>query len=201
MRKRSNLKERIIHEALRLFSLQGYINTSVDDILQAAQASKGGMYNHFRSKDELFKAVLQEGRRIWRAKVLEGIGDPPRNLEKLELLLENYRNKYLRDRYNIPGGCIFVSLSTELDDQHPEFASLIHKGFEGVKRLLKQLLKDAEAAGELKPGVNSDALAEMIFSCMVGISVLYSMDKSNQTLDDGFNPLLDYLRSLAATRS
>lgn len=198
MAKRTNLKERIIHESLRLFSLQGYLNTSVDDILSAAQASKGGMYNHFRSKDELFREVLKEAGSIWRAKVLEGVSKPEKQLDKIKLLLENYRNNYLKDHHNIPGGCIFVSLSTELDDQHPEFAASIHKGFEGVKRIIKQILEDAQAAGELKEGVQADDLGEMIFSCMVGTSVLYSMEKSNQTLDRGFNPLLHYLDSLTA---
>jgi TetR/AcrR family transcriptional repressor of nem operon len=196
MSPRTNLKERIIHEALRLFSLHGYINTSVDEILSAAKASKGGMYNHFRSKDELFLAVLEEARAIWRARVLKGVKEPLRHMDRLDRLLDNYRNKYLKDNNNIPGGCIFVSLSTELDDQHPEFAALIHQGFEGVKRILKQILKSAQDAGELKEGIEADQVGEMIFSSMVGIAVLYSMDKSNDTLDRVLNPLIDYLSSL-----
>ena len=198
MRQRTDLKERIIKEALRLFSLHGYLSTSVDDILSAAQASKGGMYNHFRSKDELFRAVLQKARKLWRAKVLAGLDQSAGHLDKLRFLLANYRDNYLKDHQNIPGGCIFVSLSTELDDQHPEFAASIHQGFEGVKRILKHILEDAAEAGELKPGVDVGGVSEMIFSCMVGVSVLYSMEKSNQTLDRVLNPLLDYLDSLAA---
>jgi AcrR family transcriptional regulator len=53
-----NLRERIIHESLRLFSLKGFVSTSIDDILQAAEASKGGFYNHFPSKEALFLEVL-----------------------------------------------------------------------------------------------------------------------------------------------
>ena len=56
------LKETIIHESLKLFSLKGFLSTSIHDILVAAETSKGGLYNHFRSKEDLFLAVLQEGR-------------------------------------------------------------------------------------------------------------------------------------------
>ena len=65
-----NLKERIIHESLRLFSLKGFLSTSIQDILSAAQTSKGGFYNHFKSKEDLFYQVLEEARKIWRERCL-----------------------------------------------------------------------------------------------------------------------------------
>ena len=49
-----SLKDRIIHEALRQFSSKGFMSTSISDILESAGASKGGLYNHFKSKEELF---------------------------------------------------------------------------------------------------------------------------------------------------
>jgi AcrR family transcriptional regulator len=48
------LKEKIIHESLKLFSLKGFLGTSIHDILEAADTSKGGFYNHFSSKEDLF---------------------------------------------------------------------------------------------------------------------------------------------------
>ena len=53
------LKNSIIHEAQKLFSLNGYLNTGVNDIIKAAGTSKGGFYNHFASKEDLFLAVLK----------------------------------------------------------------------------------------------------------------------------------------------
>ena len=54
-----NLRESIIHEALKLFSLNGYLSTGVNDIITAAHTSKGGFYNHFSSKEDLFFAVFE----------------------------------------------------------------------------------------------------------------------------------------------
>ncbi len=65
------LKEKIIHESLKLFSLKGFLSTSIHDILEASNTSKGGFYNHFESKEELFFAVLKEAQKIWREKNLE----------------------------------------------------------------------------------------------------------------------------------
>ncbi len=53
-------KERLITEAMRLFSQQGYRATSVKQIEQAAGLVPrcGALYNHFRSKQELLSAVI-----------------------------------------------------------------------------------------------------------------------------------------------
>ena len=64
------LRQKIIQEALRLFSLKGFLSTSIQDILTAANTSKGGLYNHFKSKEDLFFAVMAEARKIWREKNL-----------------------------------------------------------------------------------------------------------------------------------
>ncbi|MBM3300095.1 MAG: helix-turn-helix transcriptional regulator, partial [Deltaproteobacteria bacterium] len=117
------LKDRIVHEALKLFSLKGYMNTSVEEIIARASTSKGGFYNHFKSKDELFLAVLSEARKMWRHRVLHGLDTVDRPVEKLRRILENYHERYLKDAESIPGGCIFVTLSVELDDQRSDFAS------------------------------------------------------------------------------
>ena len=193
------LKERIIHETLKLFSLKGYLNTSIEDILERANSSKGGLYNHFKSKDQLFLAVLSQARKIWREKVLHGLDQIDQPFMKVRRLLENYRDRYIRDSDNIPGGCVFVTLSVELDDQRPEFAVEIREGFARALALVKRLLDEAQARGELRKNVNTEAVSQLVFSTMLGASVLYGMDKSPETLGRSIGALLDYLDSLSSS--
>ncbi|HAA04806.1 MAG TPA: TetR family transcriptional regulator, partial [Syntrophobacteraceae bacterium] len=87
-----DLRQRIVLEALRLFSLKGFLSTSIQDILAAAHTSKGGFYNHFKSKEELFFAVMEEARRIWREKNLAGLDQIEKPVEKVKKLLENTRD-------------------------------------------------------------------------------------------------------------
>jgi len=193
-----DLKQRIIQEALRLFSLKGFLSTSVQDILNAAHASKGGFYNHFKSKDELFFAVLSEARKIWRAKNLEGLDQTPSPMAKVERLLNNYRDQYLKDSSCLPGGCIFVTFSVELDDQRPGLAQEVNRGFVNLKGLIRRLLEESKAAGELRSEVDTRAVTEMIFAGMLGATVTYGMEKSPAILDMTIDALLDYLDCLRA---
>jgi AcrR family transcriptional regulator len=48
----------ILHHSLELFSLDGYDATSVAEICQQAEVSKGAFYHHFASKQDLFLALM-----------------------------------------------------------------------------------------------------------------------------------------------
>ncbi len=193
-----NLKEKIVHESLKLFSLKGFLSTSIHDILEASNTSKGGFYNHFASKEDLFFHVLDEARRIWREKNLSGLDEIEKPVEKITKLLENFRDKYLKDVENFPGGCIFITFSVELDDQRPHLSKEVNKGFIGLKAMLKRLLDEGKELGELNNDVNTGAITEMLFAGMLGASVIYRVDKLTKSVDRSINSLIDYLEKLRA---
>ena len=192
----TDLQERIIHESLRLFSLKGFLSTSVSDIMEAANTSKGGFYNHFASKEDLFFQVLDEARKIWRERVLFGLDEIESPIGKIQRLLANYRDRYLRDGENFPGGCIFVTLSVELDDQHPHLCEEVNKGFVGLKGMLNRLLEEGQQVGELSDSMDTNATTEMLFAGMIGASVICGVEKSSDSLDRSINSLIDYLERL-----
>jgi len=191
-----NLKETIVHESMKLFSLNGFLSTSIQDILSAAKTSKGGFYNHFSSKEDLFFQVLDEGRKIWRKKNLYGIDDIKDPIDKIIRLLENYKNRYLLDAENFPGGCIFIMFAVELGDARPHLSREVQKGFTGLKAMLKRLLDNGHPAAAAYKGIQTDSITEIIFNGMLGASVSYSVDKSQGALDKSINALIDYLDKL-----
>ena len=191
-----SLKDRIVHESLKLFSLNGFWNTSITDILEAAGTSKGGFYNYFASKEDLFFVVLGEAQRIWREKTLAGIDEIENPLEKIEQLLLNYRDRYLKDGDNFPGGCIFVTFSVELDDQNPKLCAEVNKGFIGLKRMINRSFDEAKADGLVSDTMNTEEITEMVFAGMLGASVLYGVDKYAASLDRAIKPLIEYVKRM-----
>jgi len=192
-----SLKEKIITESLKLFSLKGFLSTSISDILAATNSSKGGFYNHFRSKDDLYFAVLKKAKNVWRERNLDGLTEIENPIDKTKKLLANYKDKYLKDSINFPGGCIFVTLSVELDDQRPNLASEIKKGFDGLKSMINRLLDEGKKSGQIREELNTKAIAEMVFAGMVGASVIYGVEKSATALDQRIDYLLEVLDGLA----
>jgi AcrR family transcriptional regulator len=193
-----NLKDTIVHESLKLFSLNGFLSTSIQDILSAANTSKGGFYNHFSSKEDLFFQVLDEARKIWRDRNLRGLDEINQPIDKIIRLLENYKDRYLLDAENFPGGCIFIMFAVELGDSRPHLSREVQKGFSGLKAMLKRILENGQQSATQYSGLTSDTITEIIFNGMLGAAVNYSLDKSYEALDESINSLIDYLAKLKA---
>ncbi|MCX5839656.1 MAG: TetR/AcrR family transcriptional regulator [Deltaproteobacteria bacterium] len=194
--RKSNSREKIVTESLKLFSLKGFNNTSISDILKATNISKGGFYNHFTSKEALFTAVLNEARRVWRIQNLADLDKADRQIDKVKKILTNFRDRYLKDAVHFPGGCVFVTLSVELDDQLPHLSSQLSDGFRRTKALIKRYLDRAREKGEIRSGVSTSHVSAILFSGILGASVVYGMDKSDRQLDNNIKSLIDYLESI-----
>jgi AcrR family transcriptional regulator len=191
------LKNKIVQEARKLFSLNGFLGTGINDIIAAAGTSKGGFYNHFSSKEELFYAVLAESQKLWREKVLDSTKEIESPTAKIVKIFNNYKDEYLKDRENFPGGCIFITFSIELDDTRPHLMEEVNKGFNGFKGLLTRLLDEAKDKNELSADIDSDSVAETLFAGMLGASVLYGVEKDDPTLDRSINALIEYVHLLS----
>lgn len=53
-------QERIVEASVKLFIEKGYEQTTIQDILDALNLSKGGLYHHFKSKEAILEAVKQK---------------------------------------------------------------------------------------------------------------------------------------------
>lgn len=53
-------QESIIDTSIKLFMEKGYEQTTIQDILNELKLSKGGLYHHFKSKEEILEAVKQK---------------------------------------------------------------------------------------------------------------------------------------------
>ena len=130
---------------------------------------------------------------LWRDKVLDSINEIESPTEKMIKILNNYKDRYLKDSENFPVGCIFITFSVELDDTRPHLMKEVNKGFEGFIAMLTRLLDDAIDQGELPKDINSGSVAETLFAGMLGASVLFGVHKDNSTLDNSIDSLIEYL--------
>ena len=58
--KEKNTKERILEEALRLFSQSGYMGTSMKDIASKLGVTKAALYKHYKSKQEILDRIIDK---------------------------------------------------------------------------------------------------------------------------------------------
>jgi AcrR family transcriptional regulator len=79
-------RQEILRTAARLFQQRGYDATSMNDVAAALKLSKGGLYHHFQSKDEILFEIMNHAMEITQERVLNpvrGIADPEDRLRAL----------------------------------------------------------------------------------------------------------------------
>lgn len=104
-------KEKIIEEALKLFSQRGYGGVSIREIARAVGIRESSLYNHFAGKRAIFDAIvdecLQRAEAYFRenalpfhpeddASVFQGVG-----LERLQALIELTFGYFFQDEWNV----------------------------------------------------------------------------------------------------
>src|SRR5260370_25861219 len=63
-------RQEILRAAARLFQQQGYDATSMNDVAAALKLSKGGLYHHFQSKDEILYNIMSHAMDITEQRVI-----------------------------------------------------------------------------------------------------------------------------------
>src|ERR1700732_1891603 len=79
-------RQEILRTAARLFQQQGYDGTSMNDVSAALKLSKGGLYHHFQSKDEILFDLMNHAMEITQQRIvdpLRSVADPEQRLRML----------------------------------------------------------------------------------------------------------------------
>src|SRR5215475_14332045 len=79
-------RQEILRTSARLFQQQGYDGTSMNDVASALKLSKGGLYHHFQSKDEILFEIMHHAMELTQDRVItpvRAIADPAERLRAL----------------------------------------------------------------------------------------------------------------------
>lgn len=193
----SQTRHKIIEESLQIFSVKGYYNTSINDILAATNLTKGGFYGHFASKEELWEAAYRRAIEIWKGIVFEGVRGLSDPIERISKTIENDLRNYVGAQV-FAGGCFFFNMLVELSGQSESMSRRVRNGFGEFAHLLTAWLEEADRRGMLRPGVDCREVADFIVIAMNGATGLYSASREKRVLEDTVRQLAVYLGHLRA---
>ena len=91
-------RQEILRTAARLFQEQGYDGTSMNDVAAALKLSKGGLYHHFQSKDEILFDLMSHAMDITEERVLNPVRTIPNPEERLRALIRRHIAVVLSER-------------------------------------------------------------------------------------------------------
>jgi len=157
----SGKRKQIIDGARRLFLAQGFDAASMNAIAHEAAVSKGTLYVYFKSKEELFEAIVEDqcGRQAEQIFSFDGARD-------VEDVLTRLGGEFVRFLCR-PGGVPPLRTVIAIADRMPELGAKFYLAgpARGIASL-KAYLEDRVAAGALKPHDCEIAAAQFIDSCL-----------------------------------
>ena len=188
-------RRNIIEKSLQLFSVKGYYNTSISDILEATGLTKGGLYGHFASKEDIWYAVYDEAVSIWKSVVLKGIRNNSNPLQRIDQFVENDMKDYLGASV-FDGGCFFLNMLVELSGQSATMSKQILRGFVRLSGLLRSWLEEANQKGMLRDNLDFKEVANFIIISLNGAAALYISSRDRSILDQTILQLRFYIKQL-----
>jgi AcrR family transcriptional regulator len=181
-------RERILRSARELFYRHGLHSVGVEAIAEAALTNKMTLYRHFKSKDDLIVAYVEdlanEGDAFWDKLQASHASNPQKRLEAWV----NYVEEVLTNRYE--RGCALANAAVELQPSHP--ARAIIQSYKDRKR--NRLVKLLTEARYREP----ELLADEIFLLFEGARV--SLQCGGKPLASRVAKMLRDLLSSAARR-
>ena len=115
MRKGEFTRQNIVKAAVHLASRVGLEGLSIGRLAQQLDLSKSGLYAHFQSKEALEIATIEFAAERLVDKVVRPALKAPRGEPRVRALFDNWLS--WSHRQDMPGGCLFYALTSELDDR------------------------------------------------------------------------------------
>ena len=154
-------RRQILEGARSLFLAQGFDAASMNAIAQEAGVSKGTLYVYFKSKEELFEAIVEEQCRAQAEQIFAFDDDPD-----VGGALRRLGGEFVRFLCR-PGGISPLRTVIAIADRMPELGARFYLA--GPARgiaILKAYFEDQVARGVLKPHDCEVAAAQFIAACL-----------------------------------
>lgn len=192
--KTKGIKEQLVQSALRLMLDKGYAGTTVDEICDAAGASKGSFYYFFQTKEDIGLAALESfyerAQQLIQSGTFMEIEDP---IERAFGYLDHAEavcKKIWGD------GCLLGTFATDLAYTRPAIRKRVIALFDRTTAAVAQIFEPIAALR--RNGPTADQLAERYLAILEGSIVMAKAHNDWKRIPRGLQGFREYLRLLVA---
>ncbi|MBU1001835.1 MAG: TetR/AcrR family transcriptional regulator [Proteobacteria bacterium] len=175
-------RERIIEVGARIIHHNGFNNTGIKEILDAAEVPKGSFYFYFKNKED-FGLQVVDYYVVYFGRMAMGILDetdgPP--LVRFRLLHEKFRDFYQAQECSL--GCPVGNLAQEMGDLNPAFRKRLSRAIDGMASMYCSVLTEAQQAGDIDPALDVREVSYFLVSSWHGALARMKVTKDIEPLD------------------
>ncbi|AGC48383.1 TetR family transcriptional regulator [Myxococcus stipitatus DSM 14675] len=178
---RPSVRDRLLAAGLETLRTQGFNGCGVQDITDAAGVPKGSFYNHFDSKEALGAAVVDQYMRVGEERLAPLQDTSLTPLRRLRQYFAAQVDMLVETKFEC--GCLLANFAAELADHSPLIRERVAASFATWARRIEDVLREAQAAGEVAADVSPDMLATFMLSAWEGAVLRARVEKGRAPLD------------------
>lgn len=168
-------KDKILQIGFNLFLERGYKEVSLKDISDAVGLTKGAFYHHFKSKEEMFRQIvdnylLEGSDRFYGACSRTSLKQfMYEYLEALIAYMDNIQQQIYSK--NNKSGISFYQILFDALKIFPDVAEKLKEIHESERKIWEEVINNAKAKGEIRTDFNSKQLAKTFISINDGLGM------------------------------
>lgn len=139
---KAGVRKRIVEYARVLFNREGFSEVSIDRIMAGVGLTRGGFYNHFRNKEELYAEAVESflnGRgKDWRDDA--GIDPEAGGPDTLRAMIDSYLSRRHLD--DLDGQCPMIALPSDVARATPRVRAAYQTLLSAMARLFEHNLPE-----------------------------------------------------------
>lgn len=191
MSKGEQTREMIIQQAAQLFNRRGYVGSAMSDLMEQTGLEKGGIYNHFKSKEDLALQAFDYAVDLVRQEFAKAIQNNPNTVDRLLATISIFQREV--EGYPVAGGCPVMNTAIEADDTHPVLREKARVAMEEWHQFMRRTIQRGKEKGEIRPEVEAELFSTIFISMLEG-AILHSKLYGNMRhMNRVVNYLTDYI--------
>ncbi|MFQ5831507.1 MAG: TetR/AcrR family transcriptional regulator [Candidatus Thorarchaeota archaeon] len=166
--KKKLILDTIVSAAETLFGNKGYHGTSMDDIVKESGYSKGAIYGHFESKEQLFLAVLDRQTGASLEAMRSQFSPDDSAWTKLEKILKAETDNMSR----ISDEECRLSFEIQLQiSRQKSWRSKMEEQFDRALRFIAEIVEEGIQTGEFEQDIDPESVAAILVGASNGLSL------------------------------
>ena len=192
MTKGEQTKEMILARAAPLFNQWGYAGSSMADIMTATGLEKGGIYQHFRSKEELALAAFDYAFEQMQQRMQTMFREQRHAIERLYAIIEFFVQNV--DDPPVAGGCPVLNTAIEADDAYPVLKERARAAMDQWFATIHRIVIKGIERGEIQRGVEAKEVADMFIASLEGALMLSKLYQDAEHMQKVAGYLRQYVK-------
>jgi TetR/AcrR family transcriptional repressor of nem operon len=188
-------RQRIVAEAAPIFNKRGFEGTSMSELMSATGLQKGGIYRHFKNKEELAVASFEHAWNLAARQRWLEIDKKVSSVDQLKQFVANFMEKRAG---LVAGGCPVLNTAVDADDGNPALRERARSALTLWIRRLSRTVRAGITKGEIRQDADPQQTAAVIISVLEGALMMSRLQGSEKPLEHARAHLNKFLESLRA---